>query len=97
MLRLQAALQLVGQSADGPFQRFKLLVKIGAQTLQLSGFSQFFGANHFIMAVQIDQIIGVGVRDRLRGRGLHWGVALGHIRLFAQLLIGHIIHRDLRL
>ena len=33
----------------------------------------------------------------MRGRGLHRGLAFRHLCLFAHLLIGHVVHRHLRL
>ena len=90
-------MQLVGQTADRAFQRFKLLIQIGAQAFKLCRFGKVFGPDHLVMIGLVHQIIRVRVRGLRRGGRLHRGVAIGHLGLFAKLLIGGVIHRHLRL
>ena len=49
------------------------------------------------MLVGIDAVIGVGLGGGGRRGGLERGLAIGQLDLFAHLLIGHVIHRDLGL
>ena len=97
MLRLKAALQLVGQPRDGAFQRFKLLVQIGAQAFQLGRFGQFLGADFFIEIRGIDGVVRVGIGIGRGRRGLQRGLAVGQFGLVALLHVGAVFHGDLRL
>ena len=69
LLRLQAALQFVGETRDSALQRLKLLVEIGAQALQVRPASAKSSARiSSSKLVVIDFIIGVGIRDQAAGR-----------------------------
>ena len=97
MLGLKAALQLVGQPRDSTFQRFKLLVQIGAQAFQLGRFGQFLGADFFIEIRGIDGVVRVSIRIGRGRRGLQRGLAVGQFGLVALLHVGAVFHGDLRL
>ena len=96
MLRLQPALQLVGQTADGAFQRFELLIEIGPKTLKLLRLCQIFGSNFLIKFRAIDHILRVCVRNRLRCGWLQRRFALRQLHFLTHIAVGHVIHRDLR-
>ena len=90
-------MQLVGQPPHGPLQGLQLLVQIGAQTFQFDRISQFLGQNFLVEIGVVDRVVRVGIRDRLRGRRLQRGLAVGQFGILAHLLIGHLVHADLRL
>ena len=96
LLCLKAALQFVCQPRHGALQGFQLLIKIGAQAFQFGRFSQIFGTDFFVVIGGIDDIIRVRVRNRLRRRRFHRGLALGHVGFFRHLGVGAVIHRHLR-
>ena len=97
LLRLQPALQLVGQPRDRTLQGVQLLVEIGAQAFQLGRFGKFFGLDFLIEISGIDSIVGVGIGMRSRRRRLQRRFALGQFGLVALLHVGAVFHGDLRL
>ena len=95
LLRLQAALQLVGQARHRAAQRFQLLVQIGAQPFQLGRIGQILGADLFVEFLSIDLVIAAGIADRrrqVRGR-----LGLGHLGLVGHFLVRLVVHADLGL
>ena len=96
-MRLQPALQLVGEPADRAFQRVELLVEIGAQPFQLGRFGQVLGGDFLVVIGHEHPVIRVGLGDRRRRRRFQRRLALGHLGIFAHLLVGQVIHADLGL
>ncbi len=88
-------MQFVGQPADRTAQRFKLLVQIGAQTLQFGRVGQIVGADFLVPVLREHTVIGAGLADRRRKVGRRFRIR--HLGLVGQLVIGLIVHADLGL
>ena len=95
LLRLQAALKLVGKAADRALERFELLVEILPEPFELGGFGQVLGADLLVMGVVEHRVERIGLRGRRRrGRfGRHLG--LGQLGFLARFELGEVVHRDL--
>ena len=95
LLRLQTTLQFVGQTANSPLERFKLLIQIGAKTFQFDGFCQLFGVNLFVVVCVVNGIVWISIRNGLRWRRIKWCIPLWHLHFVGHVVICTVILADL--